>query len=96
MKKHEDGSKPLNRPRDWQAEESKKHNWSANIPPIIVPATPDSELFKMLKEVVETEAVNGLRFKDGEACRPAVKPNRLQGQRMCGLSEGKFPFVEIF
>ena len=44
----------------------KKHNWSTKggyIAPIIIPATPDSELLLMLREVAETEKVNGLKFK---------------------------------
>ena len=44
----------------------KRHNWSTGggcIAPIIVPATPNSELVKMLREVANRETDAGLKFK---------------------------------
>ena len=72
MEENEEGIRPLNRPRVWQQDErrrkkkSKKRNWSARggyIAPIFVPATPGGELAQMLRDVAETEAQNGLKFK---------------------------------
>ena len=67
-----DGSRPVNRPKHWMDEmrredkRKKRHNWSTGggcIAPIMVPATPDSELLKMLREVANREADAGLKFK---------------------------------
>ena len=73
MKKEDsEGLKPINRPRDWQTEERekskrrKKHSWATRggfIAPIIIPPTPNGELLRMLKDVAETEAIPGMKFK---------------------------------
>ena len=69
---NESGTRPLNRPREWQVEErrsrkqKKKHSWSARggyIAPIFIPATPGGELAKIVREVAECEAEPGLKFK---------------------------------
>ena len=68
----ENGECPLNRPADYKKHErkkqkqKKKRNWSTKggyIAPIIIPSTPDGTLAKMLKEVAEEEAENGIKFK---------------------------------
>ena len=44
----------------------KRNNWSTGggcIAPIMIPATPDSELQKMPREVANRQADAGLRFK---------------------------------
>ena len=72
LEEHQEGIRPIHRPHDWQAEtrrldkKRKRHAWSTRggyIAPIFVPATPNSELVNLLKEVAEEEAVRGLRFK---------------------------------
>ena len=72
VKNQEDGVRPVNRPFDWDTEErrlnkvKKRHSWSTRggyTAPIIIPATPDSELATMLRHVAEEEAIDGLRFK---------------------------------
>ena len=44
----------------------KRHNWSTGggcIAPIMVPATPNSELLKILRELANRETDAGLKFK---------------------------------
>ena len=63
----------------------KKRNWSKKgdyVAPIIVPATTNSELAKMLREVAETETDKKLRFKIVEKGgktveRCLIKPNPI-------------------
>ena len=71
-KDDEDKVRPLNRPREWKAEErrtekrKKRQNWSNKggcIAPIMVPATPGSELAKMLRGIAEKEAAEGVKFQ---------------------------------
>ena len=78
----EEGNRPLHRPKDWTEEERrkdkrrKKHNWSTRggcIAPIMIPATPNSELVKMIREIAEKEAEDGLRFKIIETGGNTVK-----------------------
>ena len=96
VREHEEGIRPYNRPHDWQAEKrrldkvSKNRNWSTKggfIAPIIIPATPDSELLHMLREVAETEAVNGLKFKilekGGKMVKRAVQKSNPTGSPGC-------------
>ena len=82
----EDGSRPIYRKPDWNREErridkaKKRYNWSTQggyIAPIIVPATPNGELMKMLREVAELEKVDGMQFKILEKGGTRVK-NILQ------------------
>ena len=73
MKQEEtDGVRPLYRPKDWEAERRiidkkyKKHNWASKggyTAPIMVPATPGSELANMLREIAEAEATEDVKFK---------------------------------
>ena len=81
-KEDEDGTRPMNRPRDWNQEArridkaKKKYTWSTKggyTAPIIIPSTPDSELLRLLRGVAEKEAVPGLRFKVLEAGGTTVK-----------------------
>ena len=67
-----DGVCPLNRPAGYQkiqrrkAKLWKKKNWSTKggyLAPIMVPATPNGELARMLKEVAEAENECGIKFK---------------------------------
>ena len=71
-KEDDDDTKPLKRPRSWKVEErrtekrKKRHNWSNKggcIAPIMIPATPGSELAKRLREIAEQEAAEGVKFK---------------------------------
>ena len=71
-KEDEDGTTPLNRPREWKAEErrqqkkKKKNSWSKKggyVAPIFVPPTPNGELARLLKEIADKEAESGVRFK---------------------------------
>ena len=68
----EDGKTPLNRQKNWMDEmtrekkRKKRHNWSTGggcIAPIMIPATPNSELLRMLREVASRETDAGLKFK---------------------------------
>ena len=72
IKQDRDGVTPLNRPRGFQKAERrtdkrvKKRTWATRggyTAPIIVPATPNSELAKRMRAVCEAEAVPGLKFK---------------------------------
>ena len=82
VKEEEEGIKPVHRPRDFQKEErrkdkrKKKQNWATKggcIAPIIVPSTPNSELLQMLREVAQSEAQPGLKFKIVEKGGKTVK-----------------------
>ena len=68
----DDGVKPLNRPRGFQKIQrrkekmEKKKSWSTKggyIAPIIIPATPNSELAKILRTIADQEALPNMRFK---------------------------------
>ena len=68
----EAGGVPLNRPNSYQKVERrrekqlKKKNWNKKGgygAPIIVPATPNSELVKMLREIADQETNRSKRFK---------------------------------
>ena len=72
LKRHMDGECPLNRPSGYRKIERrkekirKKKDWGTKggyIAPIIVPATPDGELAKMLRSVAEKEKDSGIKFK---------------------------------
>ena len=90
------GGVPLNRPNSYKKVERKKQkklkkrNWSKKgdyVAPIIIPATPNSELAKMLKEVAETETDKKLRFKIVEKGgktieRSLMRPNPI-GDSQC-------------
>ena len=67
-----DGSRQVNRSKHWMYEmrredkRRKRHNWSTGggyIAPIMNPATPNSELLKMRREVANKEADAGLKFR---------------------------------
>ena len=74
-KKWEDdrnGVRPIYRHKSWHKQERKekkkrkKHEWSTkggHIAPIFVPTTPGGTLMKMMREVAEKEAKEGIRFK---------------------------------
>ena len=72
VEESESGGLPLNRPSDYQKIErrkdkiQKKKNWNKKggyCAPIIVPATPNSELARMLREIAEQEKDKKMRFK---------------------------------
>ena len=72
VKEDLEGTRPLHRPRDWNVDErrinkrNKKHSWSDKggyTAPILVPATPNSELLHLLRKVAEDEAAPGVKFK---------------------------------
>ena len=82
VQQHEEGIRPINRPRDWKEEErrkdkaKKKKNWSTRggyIAPIFVPATPGGELAKELKIIAEREAIGGIKFKIVETGGQSIK-----------------------
>jgi hypothetical protein len=79
-----EGRRPIHRPKDWNREErridkqNKKYSWSTKggyIAPILVPATPNSELLHLLQKVAEEEAIPGLKFKVLETGGVTVKHN---------------------
>ena len=70
-KEDEEGRRPIHRPKDWDKEnrridkKKKKHSWSTRggyTAPIIVPATPNSELLQILRDVADREAIPGVKF----------------------------------
>ena len=82
VREQEEGTRPINRPHDWHAEErrlskrKKKQNWSTRggyTAPIMVPATPDSELASELRKIAEEESIRGLKFRIVETGGKMVK-----------------------
>ena len=78
----ESGTRPIYRPRDWQAgerrrtKERKRNDWSTrggHVAPIFVPPTPNGELAKLLRDVAEREAEAGVWFKVLESGGTAMK-----------------------
>ena len=72
LNRHIDGECPLNRPSGYRKKErrkekqKKKRDWGTKggfIAPIIVPATPNGELAKMLRSAAESEKESGIKFK---------------------------------
>ena len=75
LRDHDDGIKPLNRPRGFQKIERrkgkhlKKKDWGKKggyAAPIIIPSTPDGILAKMLRQIADSEATPNLRLKTME------------------------------
>ena len=83
MKEEEtEGRRPVFRPKGWEREErkinkrKKKHSWSSKggyTAPIMVPPTPNGELAKILREIAEGDAQEGIRFKIVETGGRTVK-----------------------
>ena len=106
VKDQEDGVRPMSIPQNWHAEErrlnkrKKRHNWSTSggfTAPIMVPATPDSELATELRKIAEEESVPGLKFKIVETGGTMVKhlvqkgnPTETPGcgERACVVCKG--------
>ena len=100
VKESDEGGEPLNRGKDYkriervQQKKMKKKQWNKKggySAPIIVPATPHSELAKMLREVCNKETDKKLRFKivekGGDTVeRRLVKPNPM-GSDDCGKED---------
>ena len=72
IQKDREGVCPLNRPVGYRKFErrkekaQKKRNWSTKggfLAPIIVPATPNGQLAKMIKVAAESEQKSGIKFK---------------------------------
>ena len=72
LRDSDDGVSPLNRPPGFKKierrkdKQTKRKTWSTKggyVAPIIVPSTPDGTLAKMLRDVADSEAIPGLRFK---------------------------------
>ena len=96
----ESGGVPLNRPNSYRKVERRKEktlrkkNWNkkgGHTAPIMVPATPNSELAKILREVAEKEAVKGVKFKIVEKGgrtieRSLVRTNPI-GKDECGKED---------
>ena len=92
------GVRPLYRPKDYDIvnrrnqKEKKRNNWSNRggyIAPIFVPPTPQSELANQLKEIAETEAEGGIRFRiiEEEDCLPCRGGKGEGGDcRQCGVN----------
>ena len=68
----EAGTRPLNRPDDWNMEERRKqkkkrrHNWATkggHVAPIFVPPSPNGELARSLREIANHESEAGVKFK---------------------------------
>ena len=84
MKEDEEkGERPLNRPRRWKKDErvmakkKKVQNWSRKggfIAPIFVPATPQGELAKLLRDMAETESEAGFKFKIAKVFAKILNP----------------------
>ena len=81
-KEDQEGIRPLHRPKDWDMEDrriqkrKKKRSWATSggqTAPIIIPATPNSELLYLLRDVAEKEAVPGVKFKIVEKGGVTVK-----------------------
>ena len=77
-----EGRRPVHRPKDWNKEErridkkNKKYSWSSKggyVAPILIPATPNSELLHLLRKVAEEEAIPGMKFKVLETGGVTVK-----------------------
>ena len=82
VREQEEGTRPINRPHDWHAEErrlskrKKKQNWSTRggyTAPIMVPATPDSELASELRKIAEDESIRGIKFRIVETSGKMIK-----------------------
>ena len=76
------GYRPLYRPKDYERiprrveKQKKRNNWSNRggyIAPIFVPPTPNGELAGKLKEIAETEAEAGVRFRIMETGGRTIK-----------------------
>ena len=87
------GSGPCTGPRSGN-KKKKRHNWATRggyTAPIMVPATPGSELYNILKEVAEKEAGEGVKFKvlekGGKAVRRAVQRPNPTATAGCSSSE---------
>ena len=76
--------KEYNREERKQNKTAKKRNWSNKggyIAPIMVPSTPDGELARMLRSVIENEAEEGMKFKIVETpCKQWVSRFDLPGR----------------
>lgn len=79
---HRNGVRPIFRPKTWEKEERKKAkevkklNWATkggHIAPIFVPTTPGGTLLKMMRQVAETEAKGGIKFKIMEIGGKTIK-----------------------
>ena len=72
IKMHEEGVRPLYRPKSYKKKErkaakiKKKHQWAKKggyTAPIFVPATPGSQLLKEMRKVAQEANKEGIRFK---------------------------------
>ena len=99
LKNDADGVAPLNRPRGYRKLERrtekkiKKQSWGTRggyVAPIIVPATPGSELAEKMRAVCEAEAIPGLRFKvverGGVTIKRQLQKSNPTASNTCGRS----------
>ena len=72
MGDNRNGIRPIFRPKSWTKEErreakvrkkQKSATEGGHIAPICVPSTPGGTLMKMMRQVAEREAKDGLKFK---------------------------------
>ena len=95
-----DGVCPINRPAGYEKIKRKKEkvwrkkNWSTKggyIAPIIVPATPNGELARMMKEVAEADNECGLKFKiiekGGKTIEKSLQNPNPTASNKCGKSD---------
>ena len=70
-KMHKEGKRPIYRPKNYKKEERKlakqrkKTQWAkkgGHIAPLFVPATPGSQLMKMMRKVAKEEGKEGIKF----------------------------------
>ena len=100
LNENDAGGTPLNRPNGYRKVERrkekkrKKKDWNKTgnyVAPIIVPATPNSELAKMLKEVTECETDRNLRFKivekGGTTIERSLMKSNPTGDDDCGKED---------
>ena len=103
LKQDRDGVMPLNRPRGFQKiprridKKRKKQTWATRggyIAPIIIPATPNSKLAKMMQAVCDEEATPGMKFKiverGGVTIERQLQKTNPTASVSCGKSDCDF------
>ena len=100
VSREEEGVSPIHRPRSFQKEErrkkkrDKKRSWASKggcIAPIMIPPTPNSELLNMLREIAQSEAQPGLKFKiietGGRTIKEMVQKSNPTAPRTCNAGD---------
>ena len=85
--KDKEGIRPIYREKEFcrvdrkKAKKGRKHSWSTNrgyTVPVMVSSTPNGELARILREVVENEQQEGIKFKIVETGGITVKSRLIQ------------------